>query len=237
MNLKLGRNPGTVPVGLGLLTDYVAGTLPKAPAKLATPSINKWGMLGNDKYGDCGVAGLEHLFMAVASDTGETETFSDDKQAVSYYLTYTGGQDTGVVLSDYLAYVRKNSYYGQTVSSYAPVGVHDIPTIQTAAWLYDAVYTGIEVTAQMQEDFGNHQPWTMESLESEVLGGHCVPIVGYDSNYLYIVTWGAVQAVAYPAWHIMSSEAWAVIVGEHATGDGHGVNMAALQADLNKVAK
>jgi hypothetical protein len=236
MQYKLGRRPGTIPIGLHDLTFYAAGPLPKAPASLAVPSVAAWGMLGNNQYGDCGVAGLEHVFMAAAADTDVTGTFATDQQAISYYLTYTGGQDDGVVLSQYLAYVRQKGYYGQTLTAYAPVGVHDVPTLQTATWMYDATYTGIEVTEQMQTDFSNGQPWTMQSLDSPTLGGHCVPIVGYDNQYLYVVTWGGVQAIEYSAWHYLSSEAWAVIVGELSKGDGHGVLLAALQADLNKLA-
>ena len=68
-----------------------------------------------------------------------------------------------------------------------------------------------------------------------VIGGHCIPIIAYDSTYLYAITWGSVVAISYPAWAFMAQEAWAVISGELAAGDGHGINLAALQADLSKL--
>lgn len=234
---KYGRLPGAVPVGLELLPHYVAGALPKAPAAVPPPTVDVWGMLGNDEFGDCGVAGLEHAIMAVLAALGLTGTPATDKEAISYYLRYTGGQDAGVVLADFLGYVRKHGYYGHTLTAFAPVGVHDVPTLQFALWAYDAVYCGITVTEQMEQDFQDGKPWTMESVDSPAAGGHCVPIVGYDTEYIYIVTWGKVQPIAYSAWHHMSDEAWALIVGEHAKGDGHGLALAALQADLDKVAK
>lgn len=232
---KLGRLSAKFPEGLRDLTHYVAGDLPKAPASVAVPDFASWGMLGNSDYGDCGVAGLQHLMEADATDAGETEQWPTDDQAVSYYLAYTGGQDNGVVLSDYLAHVRQQGYYGHTVSAYAPVSVHDVPTLQSVIALYDGAYCGIAVTAQMQEDFADGQPWTLESLQSEVVGGHCVPAVGFDSQYLYVVTWGSVQAIEWSAWHYMISEAWAVLTGELANGDGHGVSLDALKADLDKL--
>ncbi len=233
----LGRLPGKIPVGLRDLTYYVAGDLPKPPTSVVVPPVNDWGMLGNDQYGDCGVAGLEHGFETDAAIVKETEAFPSDQQAVSYYLNYTHGQDSGVVLSDYLAYVRSNGYYSKTVSAYAPVAVHDIPTLQTAVWMYGFTYTGIVVTGPMQQAFANHQPWTTALFDSAILGGHCVPMVGYDDNYVYVITWGGVQAITYSCWHQISSEAWAVITGEFATahGDGRGVSMTALQADLNRL--
>ncbi len=231
----LGRLPGQIPVGLRDLTYYAAGPLPKAPASVPAPTVGAWLMLGNDQYGDCGVAALEHGFMAAAADAGEYESFPADQQAVSYYLAYTGGQDDGVVLSQYLAYVRQKGYFGHAVSAYAPVAVHDVPTLSFCVWAYDFCYTGITVTQAMMDAFNAGQPWTTATTQGEPLGGHCVPAVGYSDEYLTVVTWGQTQQIAWPAWHAMSDEAWVVIVGEDAKGDGHGINLAALQADLPRL--
>ena len=61
---------------------------------------------------------------------------------VSYYLAYTGGQDSGVVLSQFLAYVRQHGFYGHSVAAYAPVAVHDVPTLCFAIDAYDFAYVG-----------------------------------------------------------------------------------------------
>ena len=233
-----GRLPGKVPVGLRDLTYYTAGPLPKAPSTVAVPDVSTWMMLGNDTAGDCGVAGLEHVFMADAAVVQEHESFPDTQQALDYYFAFTGGQDTGVVLSDYLAHVRSNPYYGHRVTAFAPVNVHDVPTLQFAVWAYGAAYCGIVVTQTMQRAFANHQPWETSTLDGPIAGGHCVPIVGYDDQYVTIVTWGQVQAITYPAWHLMSSEAWSVLTGELVArlGDGRGITLTALRADLDRLA-
>lgn len=241
-SLKFGRLPGQVPVGLRDLTYYAAGPLPKPPASVAVPAVAAWGMLGNDTYGDCGVAGLEHGFETAAADTAQPETFPSDQQCVEYYLTYTGGQDSGVVLSQFLAYVRQDGYYGHSVQAYAPVAVHDIPTLQFAVDAYDFAYTGINVTQAMMNAVQGNPPWpawTLQDTQGDVIGGHCVPIVAYDDQFLTVVTWGQAQQITYPAWHAMSDEAWAVLVGEDVTAkaDGHGISLPALEADLNKLAR
>lgn len=235
--LKLGRRPALIPAGLRELGYYAAGPLPKAPASVPVPAVAEWGVLGNDQYGDCGVAGIEHGFMAAAADTGERETFPTDQETVQYYLTYTDGEDSGVVLSQFLAYVRRHGYYGHKVSAYAPVGVHDVPVLKFAVNAYDFAYCGIAVTQAMMDAFGAGQPWTSATNAGEVLGGHCVPAVAYDDQFLTVVTWGRTQQIAWPAWHDMSDEAWAVLTGELAAakGDGHGLNLAALQADLGRL--
>lgn len=235
----LGRLPSQFPGTLYDLTHYVAGTLPKPPPSVAVPTVSDWGMLSNDVVGDCGVASWEHCLMADAAITHATETQATAAQAKDYYFTYTGGQDSGVVLSRFLSYVRQHGYFGKTLSAYAPVAVHDVPTLQTCVNLYGTAYTGITVTAAMQQAFSTHQPWTAAVVnDGPIIGGHAVPIVGYDDSFLYLITWGGVQSITYSAWHSISSEAWALLTGEFvsANGDGRGVNLSALNADLDKLA-
>ena len=250
-DLKLGRLPAQIPAGLRDLTYYAAGPLPQAPASVAVPSVADWGLLANGPdptcpaypsgVGDCGIAGLEHGFMSAAADTGEPETAATADQAVSYYFGYTGGQDSGVVLSQYLAYVRKNGYYGRSVAAYAPVPVQDIPTLTFAIDAYDFAYVGITVTQGMMDAAEGPGPWTWtaEDAQGPALGGHCIILAGYDSNWLYGISWGQVVRIAWPAWHQMGDEAWAVITGEYGSAgtDGHGISLAALQADLGRLAE
>lgn len=235
---KLGCLPGKIPVGLHDLNYYVAGSLPAPPPSVAVPENSDWGMLGNDQKGNCGVAGIEHGFEVDATITQTTEQFPTAEQNIEYYLTYTDGRDSGVVLSDFLAYVRKTGFYGHTVSAYAPVAVHDIPTLQNAVSLFGFAYSGITVTEAMQQAFSEHQPWTTETLRSPVAGGHCVPCVGYDDHFLYVITWGGVQAISYSCWAQIATESWAVMTGEFVTanGDGRGISLSALTADLDRLA-
>ena len=240
---KLGRLPGHVPNGLYDLTWYVAGALPNPPSEVEPPAPGKlgdWGMYGNDTYGDCGVAGIGHGELAVADDTGTSQLGLSAAQVVNYYLTYTGGEDNGVVLADFLAYVRKNGWFGRQLAGYAPVAINDMNTLKFAINAYGFAYTGIEVTDLMMQAFQDSAPWTSSMVnQGNVEGGHCIPLVGYDETHLYCVTWGRVQAIMYPGWTAMSSEAWATIWGEvPASGlTGHGVNLAALQADLSKLSR
>ncbi len=238
---KLGALPPQFPGGLRDLTYYVAGDLPAGPPSLLVPTFD-WGMLGNDTHGDCGVAGFVHgdeaaACMIHANQMPLTEWWPSTQEVLDYYFTYTGGQDSGLVLSQFLQYVRANGMFGKKVIAYAPVAVHDVNTLRTANWLYGFVYCGITVTGAMQQASLAHQPWTT-ALLGQVIGGHCVPIVGYDDEYVYVITWGMVQAITWPMWHSISTEAWAVITEEinDAQSDGRGVVLSALTADLDKLA-
>lgn len=239
-DFKFGRLPGSVPAGLKDLAYYAAGPLPRPPARVDVPSVASWDMLANDQVGDCGPAARVHGFMAAAADTGERENFPSAQQVLDYYLTYTKGQDSGVVLSQFLAYVRQNGMLGHSISAYAPVSIQDINTLLFAVNAYDSVTGGITVTQGMMTKAEETAPpwvWTMDDLTGPVLGGHAVEIVAYDSMYLYAVSWGSIAAIAYPAWCGMADEAWCAISGELTAkgADGHGINLAALQADLSKL--
>jgi hypothetical protein len=236
---RFGRLPGTIPVGLHDLTYYVAGRLPKPPAKVAVPAVADWNMDSNDTLGDCGVAGIDHYFKASAAVTNQPETFPSAQQVADYYLQYAGGQDSGVVLSSFLAYVRQNPFYGHTVAAYAPVSKSDVRTVRFAISAYDAAYVGITVTDGMMQAVQGDGPWTwtLDDITGGVAGGHCIILAGYDSNWLYGITWGQVIRIAWPAWHEIADEAWALITGEDVTAKtfGHGLNLAALQADLSRL--
>lgn len=242
---KYGCLPAQFPGALKDLTYYAAGPLPTAPPSVAPPTpptavadaSGPWGILGNDRYGDCGVAGLQHGFEADASATHESLAWPTDQQATEYYLHYTGGQDSGVVLSAYLNYVRQNKYYNNSVALFAPAQVNNIPVLQTGIYLYDFLYTGIAVTDVMEQEFGNGQAWDSAGASGTIVGGHCVPLIGYDDQYLYCITWGRVQPITYPAWHSIASEAWAVLTGELLArhGDGRGINVSALRQDLSRI--
>ncbi len=236
---KYGRQPGHVPNGLHDLTWYAAGALPVAPVRrpVPAPGLGDWGMDGNDKMGDCGPCGLQHGDMCVEYDTATPVAPVTADQIVQYYLTYTGGQDHGVVLADFLAYVQKTGWFGHTVSAYAPVSVTDMATLQFVVSAYGFAYCGIQVTDLMEQAFQDGQPWSADDFASgTVQGGHCVPIVGYGTDNLYCVTWGKMQAIEYSAWHLIAEEAWAVLMGEITEGN-HGLNLAALQADLKLLSK
>ena len=238
LSFKLGRNPGHVPNGLRDLTWYVAGDLPAPPVRrpVPPPGNGNWGMDGNDVYGDCGVAGLHHGDMCVEYDTATPVVPITSDQITQYYLSYTGGQDNGVVLADFLGYVQKTGFFGHSVEAYAPVSISDMKTLQFATNAYGFCYTGIQVTDLMMNASNAGQPWTADTFANgTVEGGHCVPIIGYGTDNLYVATWGMMQAIEYSAWHLIAEEAWAVLMSEVTAKGNHGINLAALKADISKL--
>src|SRR5438309_2339001 len=73
------------------------------------------GALGNDRVGDCTIAGLAHTVMAWTANAG-SQAFFTDKQCVDVYSQLggydqrTGANDTGLVETDVLDYARKTGF-------------------------------------------------------------------------------------------------------------------------------
>jgi hypothetical protein len=90
------------------------------------------------------------------------------------------------------------------------------------------------VDNEMVQQFSDGEPWTAPAANPE---GHDVPVVKYDRQYAYVVTWAGLQPVA---WSLMANphfldEAHAEVYPDwiRATGAApSGFNVAQLLLDL-----
>lgn len=71
---KLGKRPAVRPHGLMALDSYILGRPPQPPTKFARPDVSRWGVLGNDQYGDCLAEGT--LVEAAAPTGGLRASYS-----------------------------------------------------------------------------------------------------------------------------------------------------------------
>lgn len=232
---KLGRlAPKPVPVAD--LTHYLTAPLPAAPATVTAPPLN-YPMAGNDKYGDCTIAAVVHSDQATASLTQEAWKYPGDYVVEERYLSMTGGQDTGLVITDVLkAWVAKGGLFGHQLAAFAPVHVKHTNVIRQATSLCAVVYTGVTIPNVAMQQFDAHQPWalTHTSADNVIDGGHAVPIVGYNATGPMFVTWGALQQATWEWWLKYGEEAYAVITAEvKARGSLRSVNFQALDQDLS----
>lgn len=229
---KLGRRPARRPVGLADLAVYLRDPLPAGPAAVPAPQLEAWGMLGNDTYGDCTLAGAVHLRMANAAQHKQVETWPDTAHVVKTYLTLSGGQDTGLVEADVLKAWHAEGLFGDRIVGWAPVDHRNPDELRSVAAAFGGVYLGVAMPAPAQDQFGAGKPWdlTGTSADRSIEGGHAVPLVGYDADHVYVVTWAALQPVTWRWLGAYLEEAYAVL-----TSEDDRVDHAALSADLAKL--
>jgi len=235
---KLGKLAPQRPEGLHALAFYQKNPLPTAPVSVSVPKVASWEMLGNDQYGDCTFAGIVHARMATASTLSLKETFPTTQQVVQAYLKYTNGQDSGAVEADLLKYWQSNPLFGSKIAAYAPTDRADFQELKSVIASYGLAYIGIELPTPAESQFAAHKPWTLTHTQADrnILGGHCIILVGYDKDYAYGITWGAVQPIAWSWLQAYMDESWAIITPEIVIAGKYGqLRLNDLLADIEKL--
>lgn len=222
------------------LADYLTGALPPAPAAVDWYSrVTDWPVFLNDQLGDCTAAMVGHLIEeASAYGQGAVTLVGDGDVLTSYervsgYVPGDPSTDNGSVLQDVYNDWRKNGVGGHHVLVFAQVDHTDDGEIRQAVALFGAVGLGIVVTQDMMDDFHAGHPWTRAA--GTALGGHAVPVVGYDADHVFVVTWGQVRAMSWGCLAAVTDEAWVAVLPEwfSAAGvDPTGLDLHALGEDF-----
>lgn len=242
---KLGRLAATRPAALKDLAVYASGVLPAPPRTVEVPKT-VYPIDGNDRYGDCTMAGVAHLLGAWNAETRETDLVPDEQIILAEYLKLTGGQDTGLNEAEVLKAWQTDGLFGpdlggdyvpSKIAGYAPVNPKDLLQLHQAVAFYGGCYLGIECPQSAQEQFEAGEPWTYVE-DSPVEGGHCVVALGYGPNGgLHCATWGGIAVLEAGFLAHYLDEAWCILSHEfvEAKKDSLGIDLATLQADLAKV--
>jgi hypothetical protein len=232
VTLKLGRLAAQRPVGLQDFTAYLTNPLPAPPPSVSSPQLADWGMLGNDAYGDCTIAGVVHLRMANALERKEPDAFPTADQVVAEYFKLSGGADTGLVEANVLREWHAGGLFADKIAGYAPLDHRNIDELRSVVAKFGGSYLGVVIAAPAQQQFAAGKPWdlTGTAADNEIEGGHCVPVVGYDASYAWVVTWGRLQPVTWRWIGAYLEEAWAVL-----TSEDDRVDHASLEADLARI--
>ena len=241
---KLGRVHDHRPPPVPDLVTYATKPLPPPAASVAIPSIagdphTAWGMLGNDQWGDCTIAGADHVIMADSAICKQPYTAPSLTAVEHEYFGLTGGPDSGLVMSKVLSSWRGAGMFENKLSAYAPVHATNTTALQQCVDWFGTAYCGVNLPKPAESQFNQSGTgvWdlTGTSDDQQIEGGHCIGLVGYDADHLYAVTWGAIVGITYRWWAQYVDEAWATITQEFVSGggDARGISLTNLQADLN----
>jgi len=234
---KLGKLAPARPQGLHMLAFYQPSPLPKAPDRVDPPQA-EWGMLGNDRYGDCTFAGIAHARMAGATTLSLSETLPTEQEVIDAYLAYTNGQDTGAVEADLLKYWQNNKIFGSILAAFAPTDHADFDELRSVIAAYGLVYIGVQLPNTYQNQFINNEPWDLTGTpaDNQIEGGHCIILVGYDVDYAYAVTWGKIQKITWRWLQSYMEESWALITPEIVlAGHSGSLRLEELMTDIGRL--
>lgn len=210
--------------------------------KVAQPNIaGGWGMLGNDQYGDCTIAGICHGLQVWNLATKKTIVRFSDRQVIQQYLQLTGGADDGLDPVQVASWWRKSglvdsSGVAHKIRSYSAI-TNYTQAIQ-AAYLFGFSGLGLYLPDSADKQFSQGHIW--DDLNGKPEGGHYVPLVGRNTHgHLMCITWGRLQGMTHEYFqkYFIGGVAYTSQDYMLATGlSPEGFNFAQLDADLSAIA-
>jgi len=226
----------------------VNALLPKIPKDAFgheewSPPID-WGMLGNDRYGDCVLAGAAHEHVLWNRIGGKILGFNT-ADVLKDFTAITGlppNPVTGADMKKTASYRQKIGMLGadgnrHKIAAYLELRPGDVRQMLVALYLFDAVGVGFRFYSQWFNAFRGHQAWAITSGMLPTLMGHYVPLVALRGN-LVGVTWGRFQAIR-PSVYAYACQQALTYVSEEALinrKSPEGFDYEALIADLNLLA-
>lgn len=126
-------------------------TLPAAPEQYSyTGDISTWGMMDNDKIGNCTCAAAGHLIMEWTASNGKMVTPTDADiinayAAITGYNPATGANDGGAGVKEALNYWRKNGIAGHRIMGYAALEPQNHQHVMQSVYLF-GMLCGVVIT-------------------------------------------------------------------------------------------
>lgn len=220
IELKLGKKPYIKRPETLKLEDYLTTALPTPPIIYGHQNLiatKGWGMLGNDTVGDCVIADLGHRTMLWTAEGSTMTPFSaantiKDYSAITGYNPDDPNSDQGTEFITALEYNQKTGMLDgagarHKIGPYVSIDQTNMTLIKQVASIFGIVDTGIQFPDSAMTQFNAGKPWDVVS-GAKIEGGHGIPIVAYDSNYLYCVTWGQLQPMTYAFAKKYIDETW-----------------------------
>ncbi|HEY3718359.1 MAG TPA: hypothetical protein VGL39_27870 [Jatrophihabitantaceae bacterium] len=219
---------------------HYAGDLPEPAAAVSwTSKLPDWlGYMLNDRLGDCTCAAVGHAIQVLTSLASTLVTVADSVilaayEAVSGYNPVTGANDNGAVELDVLNRWRKQGFDGHSIAGYTKLDETNVTHLKQAISLFGFAYIGTAVPAAWEQA---PDVWDVATgADGEIVGGHAIVFVGYDDQYLTLISWGRLYRMTWAAYHAYVDEAYAVLSPDWIKTDGtspSGFATAALLNDL-----
>jgi hypothetical protein len=250
---KLGRRPAvhtrrTMRLGLAMARSLDPLGAPPAKSDDYTSAVEKqspkgWMCWWNNTLGDCVCEDSGHQVMLHTANAGsivipEASDILALYEAVGGYVLSNPATDQGCDETAMGRYMQTVGLCGQKAAATGPVDPANVDHLKWAVQLFGACRLGVNIPQSAMTQFDAGQPWEPVADDGGILGGHDVPIVEYDSDFLYVVTWGKLQPVAW-AWLVKYvDEAHAEVYPDWIRSGGtapSGFDLQALLADAQAI--
>ena len=174
-------------------------------------------IFGNDRYGDCVIAGRAHQTLRFEDVEQRKVLAITDADVTKEYFKETGGPDSGLVVLDSLkewrvsGWIAAKKRYRIRAFSELDRGVRD--QMKQAIVLDIGVGLGLAMPITAQAQFQAGKPWDVTTGHGSApnsWGGHYVHVPGYTTAGPVCVTWGRKQQMTWAFFAKYCDEAYAI---------------------------
>lgn len=233
---KTGLNLTTLHEPVLKLSDYIYEELATPPAAISRPHPGfNWGMLANDRLGDCVIAMMLHSIEDFHLDAGTAVPAFTDADAIGIYSAITGynpsdpasdrGTDENVAMR-YWEHPGLHTSDAATHSIVATVAV-DPSNLNECRIAIDE-FVDLQIAIALPITAKGQKEWTVvgdgktgDSAPGS-WGGHGIPYREYDAETFKCVTWGAELLLTTPFHQDYAQEAHVVVTREMLNKQGVG---------------
>lgn len=249
MSLKLGKKAATYDKRDLTFAEF----LKPAPLKAAPVGyghaglVGDYGMLGNDRYGDCVFAGAAHETMLWNAAAGKAVLFDassvlSDYAAVTGFDPITGANDNGTDMHNAMTYRRKTGVIDATgkrhkIGAFLALEAGNWDEMLQALYMFEAIGIGVEFPNSAMDQFNAGKPWAVVR-GATIEGGHYIPVVGRPrATQSDVLTWGRKQGMTKSFYHKYNDESYVILSEEMLTAGKslEGFDLPALNAALKSL--
>lgn len=223
MIYKFGRKPRHFDPRVPKLKGLMGRNLPSAPMKVDwTRGITSFGMMLNDKLGDCTCAAVYHA-RQIWTANASVENTQPDADVLKFYELACGynpndpSTDQGGVEQSVLTYLLN---HGMPLSNgsvdkilgFVEADVKIMEEVKVTVNEFGVSYIGFQVPQSIYDQNGNILPvWDFTDPNSQILGGHAVVLCGYDLQGFTFVSWGKLYKMTWAFFENYCDESYAII--------------------------
>ena len=155
---------------------------------------DKWGMMLNDQLGDCTCADTAHHLMLRSANVGQIVVPTDaDVERMYEAFGFRPGDsssDQGANETDVCRWDQQVGLLGHKCVNYGSLDPRNLDHLRWGVQLFGAVRLGIQVPDDMEDQFVAGQVLARRPGSQLTEDGHDVPVVHYEGDRVWIVTWG-----------------------------------------------
>lgn len=237
---RLGRKVNPNPRRGLMLDQFLFPTkaqLPDSTDRLRDHKGTLTDILGNDRYGDCVIAGEVHLMMLRAAVDGQPFK-ATAPEVIRYYFDTCGPGDNGCMIDAVLDSLINRGFNGHKLAGWARFNGQNADLHKAGVYMFGGTTYGINLPAKWANGFKDGAVW--DDTTSPSVGGHEIVGVDYNKDGVVCSTWGGTVLVTWAALrnprifdecYVSIGEDW---LGADKTAPG-GLDLSKLQAAMRAI--